>query len=125
VLDVFAQLRHKGKPHFVLVLPDGSKSFIPVAWTDYDATVEEPAPRRPTVAADADLLRLRQRVDYLLRRIEAGPGLNQNSSTLENRYATTTTGVVERGTSSHSTHLPTSDPGAAHLSDQPSGLPHP
>ena len=27
VLEVFAKLRHKGKPHFMLVLPDGSRSY--------------------------------------------------------------------------------------------------
>ena len=30
VLEVFAKLRHKGKPHFVLVLPDGSRSSFPL-----------------------------------------------------------------------------------------------
>ena len=69
VLEVFAKLRHRGKPHFVLVLPDGSRSYVPVAWTDVASSPESSAPPCSSVGSASDLLRLRQRVDCLLRRI--------------------------------------------------------
>jgi hypothetical protein len=138
VLEVFARLRHKGRPHFLLVLPDGSRSYLPVAWTESVTNAANPAPPCSLIGSASDLLGLRQRVDYLLRRIEVGPASNPNSSTQESQHATATTGVMERRTSSNSTglpaaHAPTTEsanqsPGPTHLevgaggSDQPSTL---
>jgi len=107
VLEVFAKLRHQGKPHFVLVLPDGSRSYIPVAWTDVASNPESSAPPCSSVGSASDLLRLRQRVDCLLRRIESGPATSQNLPIQESKHAKTATRPVERGTSSDSTRLPT------------------
>jgi hypothetical protein len=125
VLEVFAKLRHKGRPHFILVLPDGSRSYIPVAWTDFVATPQSSAALCPTIASASDLLHLRQFVDCLLRRTEVGPTTNQNSPTLESQHATAATGTVECGTSSHSTHLSTANASATEQSRQPSGPTHP
>jgi hypothetical protein len=97
VLEVFGRLRHKGKPHFVLVLPDGSRSYIPVDWTDWVPAPESSSGAQCLVAYAADLLRLRHRVDCLLRRIEPGLAVNQNSPSQEPKHATTTTGTVESG----------------------------
>jgi hypothetical protein len=113
LLEVFAKLRHKGKPHFLLVLPDGSRSYIPVAWTDFVSSTENPDPNHPMVASAGDLLRLRQRVDCLLHRIHADPTTSQTSQTQENGYATATTGTVERGATSDSTGLSRAHPSAA------------
>jgi hypothetical protein len=107
VLEVFAKLRHRGKPHFVLVLPDGSRSYMPVAWTDVASNPESSAPPCSSVGSASDLLRLRQRVDCLLRRIESGPATSQNLPILESEHAKAATRTVERGTSSDSTPLPT------------------
>ena len=107
VLDVFAKLRHKGRPHFLLVLPDGSRSYIPVAWTDLVTNPANPAPPCSLIGSASDLLGLRQRVDCLLRRIEADPARSQNSSTQESQRETATTGAVECRASSDSTDLPT------------------
>src|SRR5207245_7267092 len=79
VLEVFAKLRHRGQPHFVLVLPDGSRSYIPAAWTDFAATSAS-YPNSSMMASASDLLRLRQRVDWLLRRTEQGPSAKQTSA---------------------------------------------
>jgi len=106
VLKVFAKLRHKGRPHFLLILPDGSKSRIPVAWTDFAGTPANSAPSCSLLASATDLLRLRQRVDWLLRRIEAGGHNDQPSPIPEIQDDTSPTRVVERGTSSHSPRLP-------------------
>src|SRR6266853_2528952 len=124
VLEVFAKLRHKGKPHFLLVLPDGSRSYIPAAWTDFGAPPQSSEAPCSTVACASDLLRLRQRVDCLVRRIEAGPATDQNSPTQENHHATSATGTVECRTSSHSTHLSTAHASATKQSRQPPGRAH-
>jgi len=124
VLEVFAKLRHRGKPHFLLVLPDGSRSYIPVAWTDFVVTPQCSGASCSTVAWATDLLRLRQRVDCLLHRIEAGPTTKQYSPTQESQHATTATGAVECGTSPNSTGLSTAHASAAEQSRQPPGSAH-
>jgi len=124
VLEVFAKLRHKGTSHFVLVLPDGSRSYIPVAWTDAVSDCANSAPLCSLVGSASDLLALRQRVDCLLRRIQAGPANNQNSSTQESQYANTPTGVVECRTSSDSASLPTTHDPTEKPSDRSLGPTH-
>jgi hypothetical protein len=117
VLDVFAKLRHKGRPHFLLLLPDGSRSYIPVVWTDLVTNPAKPAPVCCLIGCASDLLGLQQRVDCLLRRIGTGPASNQNSSTQERQHATTTTGAVECRTSSDPTGLPTAHAATAKSAD--------
>jgi hypothetical protein len=124
VLKVFAKLRHKGKPHFLLVLPDGSRSYIPVAWTDFNATAQSSAASCSVIACASDLLALRQRVDCLLRRIQNGATTQQSSSTQENQHATTATGVVECGTSPNSTRLSTAHASATEQPPQPPDSAH-
>ena len=117
VLEVFAKLRHKGQPHFVLVLPDGSRSYVPVGWTDFVATPGRAAPGCAVVASASDLLHLRQRVDGLLHRIEDAPTQAPTASTQPTNHATATTGVVEWRTTPDSATL---SPAHA-LSTGPSG----
>ena len=124
VLEVFAKLRHRGKPHFLLVLPDGSRSYIPVAWTDFVATPQSSGASCSTVASASDLLRLCQRVDCLLRRIEADPTTKQNSPTQESQHATAATGTVECRAPSDSTRLSTAHASTAEQSRQSSGSAH-
>jgi hypothetical protein len=124
VLEVFAKLRHKGKPHFMLVLPDGSRSYIPVAWTDFSAAPSSSTLTNSIIASASDLLRLRQRVDYLLCRIKADPACSQNSSTQESQHASATTGALERRASSQSTSLSTTHASATELSGQSLGPTH-
>ena len=103
VLDVFAKVRRKDRPHFLLVLPDGSRTCVPVAWTDFVSAPANASPPCMIIGCTSDLLVLRQRVDCLLRRIETDPARTQNSTTQENRHATATIGTVECRTSSDST----------------------
>jgi hypothetical protein len=124
VLEVFAKLRHKGKPHLMLVLPDGSRSYIPVAWTDFAAKPSDSTPTASLIASASDLLRLRQRVDCLLRRIETDPAIKQNASTQESPHATATTGTVERRASSDSTGLSTTHASTTEQSGRLSGPTH-
>jgi len=124
VLDVFAKLRHKGRPHFLLVLPDGSRSYIPVTWTELATNPANPAPLCSIIGSASDLLGLRQRVDCLLRRFEAAPASNQNSSTQDSQHATATTGALECGTSSDSNGLSTAHAATAQSTDPPLGPTH-
>ena len=68
-------LRHAHMPgglQFVFILPDGSKSLIPADWTDFKP--DEGGPKVPQlVGSPDDLLRLRGRVDALLRRADSLP----------------------------------------------------
>ena len=124
MLEVFAKVRHKGKPHLVLVLPDGSRSYIPMDWTDWVPSVDSSAVDPALVASAADLLRVRQRVDWLLRRIEDGSASSQNSPTPESTHATATTGTVECGTPSDSTGLFTTHAATARRVDLSLGPTH-
>jgi hypothetical protein len=121
VLTVFAKLRHKGKAHFLLVLPDGSRSYIPVAWTDSAAATKHPQASCSIVAFASDLLRLRERVDYLLRRIGFAPATKDNSATQEHHHATTPIRAVECRTSPNSTSVSPTHAAAAEPSRPPSG----
>jgi hypothetical protein len=123
-LEVFAKLRHKGQPHFMLVLADGSHSYIPVAWTDFEATPRSPAAPGFIVGSALDLLRLRPCVDCWLQRTQAGPTTDQISPPLESQHAITATGAVERRTSSPSPHRSPADTSATEPSRQPSGPTH-
>ncbi len=100
VLEVFGKIRRKGQFYLVLVLPDGSRSHIPAAWTDSPdapAVFEASAMELP-IASALDLWSLRQRVDALLRRTQQS-----------NDEGTTTPNVVD-GTESDSTNLSRTDP---------------
>ena len=59
-----------GGLQFVLILPDGSKSLIPAAWTDFDAAGQAGTASQ-LVGSMEDLLRMRSLVDALLRRRDA------------------------------------------------------
>lgn len=125
VLEVFGQLRYRGKPHFILVLPDGSRSYFPVAWTEVLAAPPPSQSSCSTVACASDLLRLRERIDCLLCRINAGPITDNNLPTQESQHATAAaTGALECRTPSHSTHLSTAHASAAKQSGQSPGPAH-
>lgn len=124
MLEVFAKVRHQGKPHLMLVLPDGSRSYIPTDWTDWVPSVDGSAVDPALVASAADLLRLRQRVDWLLRRIQDGSASSQISSNPESPHATATTGTVECGAPLDSTGLFTTHAATARRVDQSLGSTH-
>ena len=91
VLEVFGQLKHKGKPHLVLVLPDGTRSYIPAAWTDLEPQAPDHGPAAP-VAGLADLWRTRQRVDALWHRCRLPVG--DTTSTQDQQHASESTGTL-------------------------------
>ena len=54
----------------ILILPDGSKSMIPVEWTDY-ASVSQPRQAVSVLGSIEDLLHARDITDALLNRLAA------------------------------------------------------
>ncbi len=60
-------MRRHGKLDLLLVLPDGSKSLIPAAWTDLEPQDQERA-QPETLGSVRDLLHARTVVDALLHR---------------------------------------------------------
>ena len=86
-------------------MPDGTRSYIPAAWTDFKSFNLPASDLEITlVACLADLLRTRQRVDALLRRIGATP-IDPTASTQENQHAFKSNGTMVRGTAPDSAHL--------------------
>lgn len=65
-LDVFCHIHKKGKLFFVAIHPDGSKSHIPAAWTDFNGTSHN-APGPETIGLPPDLIAMRTIIDRLLR----------------------------------------------------------
>jgi len=81
LLDVMGRTHRKGVLVLTLVLPDGTRSLIPAAWTDLGADTAEvemlavPSSSAGTVGSVRDLLHARQVVDALLGRLGgAGSG---------------------------------------------------
>jgi len=79
-LCLFSRRSHRqGHLYFVLILPDGSKSLIPAAWTDFDSTA--PPWASPSRGFSGDLLHLRSLVDALLgRTVVSAPSVADQES---------------------------------------------
>jgi hypothetical protein len=75
-LVVLGGMRRHGSLDLVLVLPDGSRSLIPAAWTDLEPLPEQAAGQTQTLARLSDLLRASAVAKELLRRAGAGEGAN-------------------------------------------------
>ncbi|MCP4226325.1 MAG: hypothetical protein GY773_23560, partial [Actinomycetia bacterium] len=52
-LQVLGRRRHRGVLELLVVLPDGSKTLMPAAWTDLEPAVTD---QTPAVGSLADLL---------------------------------------------------------------------
>ena len=78
VLEVFGRRRRNGRPHLIVILPDGSRLLIPTDWTEVvaDAGLAGPVPgmagqQRLLLLTVPDLLLTRALVDAVLRRSRA------------------------------------------------------
>jgi hypothetical protein len=75
--------------HLALVLPDGTRSFIPAQWTDLDITDtqnRQSTNRRPTkkvLGSICHLLQARKIVDALLCKMDLSKEENKRASTIE------------------------------------------
>jgi len=67
-LRVLGRMRRRGTDEVLLELPDGSKSLIPVAWTDLAADASQPPAATAAVGTLADLLAAVALVAALLTR---------------------------------------------------------
>ena len=96
MLEVFGKIQRHGQLYLVLVLPDGSRSYIPAAWTDFAVVAppdsEADAQELP-IASALHLWLFRQRIDALLRR------------TQQHQSEEPTTATVDGGTPSDSANL--------------------
>ena len=76
-------MHRQGRLHLVLILPDGSKSLIPVDWTDLASPAQPQQVRSAQTAATLgsleDLLHARAVVDALLSRLAARQSEKGNS----------------------------------------------
>ncbi len=83
-LPVLGAIHRHGRLHLVLILPDGSKSFIPADWTDLAPAVQPRgavcAKQTATLGSLEDLLHARTVVDALLGRL-ARPESEEANST--------------------------------------------
>ena len=70
VLPVLQRMVRQGPPVLLLLFPDGSRRFVPVAWTDAGPDPVT-APRRRTLAPLQELLGARAIIDDLLQRLPA------------------------------------------------------
>jgi hypothetical protein len=70
-------MRRHGRLELLLVLPDGSKSLVPAAWTDVDAAAGAETMRQATVGSVADLLAAHERVIELVSRFATAIGQAQ------------------------------------------------
>jgi hypothetical protein len=113
-------MRRRDVPLLLVVLPDGSRSLIPVSWTDSAATsiADEPAAmsnnhREHSLARLVDFLHARSIVDALLGRISAArpdaateeencgatdPGASRDSVSTGNRERSARSRSPRRGT---------------------------
>jgi len=87
--------RH-GKLYLTLVLPDGTKSFIPAAWTDLDTgeaqslQTKNKQSTRNLIGSVFHLLHERKIVDALLRKLNSSEQVHGNVLKEENKRATAT-----------------------------------
>ena len=102
-LELFSWSHRKGSLHLTLVLPDGSRSLIPAAWTDLDTNNLQtpPSDDRPsksvTIGLLSNLLHARKVVDSLLRKLDASEQVPTIPSKEERKRATPTAPLARSG----------------------------
>lgn len=91
---------HRNKRlNLLLILPDGSRSYIPADWTDFtDHTqvADADQARQVALASLSDLLHARSIIDALLRRLPASCDKSTQPTGKENKRAATEPGHSER-----------------------------
>ena len=77
-LDVLGWVHRGGELQLTLVLPDGTRSLIPAAWTDLKVPNESTKHAQPALLASCtQLLHARTIVDALRRRLAAADPLQR------------------------------------------------
>lgn len=86
-LRVLGQMRRHGRVELLLVLPDGSKSLIPAAWTDADSPAADSEQDAATLGSVADLLHACAVISALLARGAQEQAAQQSPCKEDNRAA--------------------------------------
>jgi hypothetical protein len=88
-LEVLAWCRRRGELQLTLVLPDGTRSLVPAAWTDLHTSQDRPSSKEQrsqaaSLAPRSELLHVRTVINALLQRLEAAntapPSVSAESS---------------------------------------------
>ena len=96
-LEVFSRTHRQGIFSLTLVLPDGSRSLIPAAWTDLEGNDPLLDDRHsPLLGSLAHLLHARKVIDALLRKVDASEATTIPLQE-ETRRATATVPLVRSG----------------------------
>src|SRR4029453_17981367 len=100
-LDVLGWCHRRGAVHLTLMLPDGTRSLVPAAWTDLHASRQSSlgaARTQPTsLASYSQLLHARTVVDALRRRLEAADTAQPPTPQESNRAAVELSGSTAIG----------------------------
>jgi hypothetical protein len=97
-MEVYNRMHRQGVSLLTLVLPDGSRSLIPAAWTDMDGTPSTSPFPSAVIGSLPDLLRTRKIIDSLLCKLDA---LKQIPAKEERKRAKATSPLARRGTAEH------------------------
>jgi hypothetical protein len=108
-LEVLGLQQRRGVLHVLVVLPDGTRSLVPAAWTDLQALQPQEGPppskraQTASLAPGAALLHARTVVDALLKRMDAAntalpspPSVSQECSRAAAEPSRTTSPVAGR-----------------------------
>lgn len=140
-LEVFSRVQRRGVLYLTLVLPDGSRSMIPAAWTDFIPNrhkiprTHQPLDSSGIIGTVLHLLCTRKVVDALLLRIDSAEQPFTVPSEEERKRASTDDPVARNATprsrngdlaKPQSRHTKSShhDSGKAHHQGVPSRKPH-
>jgi len=107
-LELFSWLHRNGSLYLTLVLPDGSRSLIPAAWTDLDMNLQTPPPDNrsstsATLGSLSHLLHARKVVDSLLHKLDASEQVTLIPSKEERERATPTRPLARTGKTAQGT----------------------
>src|SRR6202521_2310142 len=94
-LPVLGWMRRHGKLDLILVLPDGSRSLIPAAWTALDPSAPGEAATLATLGSIADLLHAGRVLDGIIQSDSARPD-DGHISNLEGAHAQPAVGARPR-----------------------------
>ena len=130
-LDVLTWLHRNGILHLTLVLPDGSRSFIPAAWTNLNEICPQKfkSPNSPPttdlIASTSNLLHARKIVDVLLGKLYSSEKKFNNALKEEHNCAKTTKTLARAGrTTTNSRDLDNPQPSTAKRDHNRSGTPN-
>jgi hypothetical protein len=109
-LEVYDRMHRNGILLLILVLPDGTRSLIPAAWTDLEPSLSGQC-SSVTIGSIPDLLHARKVVDSLLRKLDSS---EQITSKEERERATATAPLAQGRPTEHLGKLRLRDPKNGH-----------